>query len=67
MGVDIRCEDWEDGVVVLEKCSGRVGELERVDVFGCEGVGVCDAGFFGRVRDVGFFFWIGVVRAGRLV
>lgn len=63
MGADVRCEEGQNGVVVLEKCSGRVGELEGVDVFGCEGVGVCDAGFRGCVRELGFFFWVGIFRA----
>lgn len=67
MGADVGCEEGENGVIVLEKCSGRVGELEGVDEFGCEGVWVCDAVFRGCVRELGFFFWVGIVRAKRLV
>lgn len=43
---DVGGEGGEDGVVVLEEGAGRVGELVGVDVFGCGGVGVGDAGFF---------------------
>ena len=56
VGANVRSEDGEDGVVVLEKCAGWVGELEGVDVFGCEGVRSCDAGFCGGVGEFEFFF-----------
>lgn len=45
MLLDVVCEDGQDGVVVLEKGAGGVGEVVVADVFVGGGLGVGLAGF----------------------